>query len=145
MESFNGGNNFAFCRHTSQKVMYSKLRRYLISVSLSGVSVILTRDMWHTAYDVAEHYHYFQKPWDNHTSLLETQKLNIPCLTGKPSLVRKWASDIEGVGVKLGMEAEKLFKRPIVLANSQESDWLRLNHIGVATAQKIVKEIYGRG
>jgi ERCC4-type nuclease len=130
-------------KYRSQVVRYNKLFRYLISIQLSGVIVITTRDVEQTAYNIVELYHYFGKPWDGHTSLLEIQKLNIPEMRGKPSLVRRWASDLDGIGVKHSMEAEKVFKTPYDLAKSDESDWLRIQGIGVGTAQNIVKQIHG--
>lgn len=145
MEGFRGGTSWGPLRYRSNRVMYSKLRRYLFSVSLSGVVVLYSRDIQQTATDICEVYHYFQKQWSNHTSLLELQKLAIPCMTGKPSLCLKWASDLSDIGVKLGMEAEKLFRRsPIRLATSQETDWLRIKGIGVPTARRIIEEINER-
>lgn len=143
MEGFSGGISWGYCRQGSKMVMYSKLRRYLFSVALSGVIVCYTRDLFHTAYDIHEWYHYFQKPWDHHTSLMELQVLNIPTLRAKPTLVRKWANDIEDVGTKLSLDAEMLFKTPIKLATSEEQDWLKIRGIGVPTAQKIIRQIWG--
>lgn len=129
-------------RYRQQMTRYSKLFRYLLSVQLAGTIVIITRDMEHTAFNICECFSYFSKKWEDHTSLLETQKLNMPSLTGRPSLVRKWASDLEGVGVKYSMEAEKIFRTPYELAQSDERDWLSIPGIGVKTAQSIVKQIH---
>lgn len=143
MEGFNNGCSWGYVSHRSQRTMYAKAYRYLISVSLSGVIVTHTRDLFHSAFNICEWFHYFQKPWGGHTSLQELQKINIPTLQSKPSLTRKWATDLEGIGVKLGAEAEKVFKRPITLANADELEWLRVPGVGVKTAQSIVKEIWG--
>lgn len=133
-----------YCRPAGKTVMYSKLRRYLFSVSLSGVHVTYTRDLTHTAQDIIEWYWYFQKQWKDHTALLEMQKLNIPSLSGKPSLVRRWAADLEGIGVMKSADAERAFKKPITLATADEVDWItRVPGIGVKTAQSIWREIHG--
>lgn len=142
MEGFNG-MSWGQCRYRSQRVMYSKLYRYLLSLSLSGVIVTYSRDLWHTAFNICEIYHYFQKPWDQHTSMLQTQQLAIPSLTGKPSVTRGWATWLTGVGVKLSIDAEKLFRKPRVLANANVEDWQKLHGIGRRTAEQIVKEIIG--
>lgn len=142
MESQNGCNYYE-CRYRSRTTLYAKLYRYLLSVALSGVIITYPRNLYETAYNCCEIYHYFQKPWDQHTSLLQTQTLAIPDMRVKPPLVRRWAADIEGIGVKGSMEAEQIFRRPIVLAKATEMDWMRLPRVGVATAQKIVREIYG--
>ncbi len=123
--------------------IYSKLYRYLLSVQLSGVIITPSLDLYHTAFNIVEMYHYFQKKWTAHTSLLEVHKMAIPVMTGKPKLVRKWADSIEDIGVVHGMAAEHLFKTPLALANSEESDWLTIPGIGPKTAAKIVKEIRG--
>lgn len=142
MESYNG-INYGYARYRTQRVMYAKLYRYLISVSLSGVLVSHARDLWHTAYNICEYYHYFQKPWLAHTSLREIHKLAIPMLSGRPSLVRKWANAIDGVGVKHSEGATRVFKTPIQLATSDEMQWLRIPGVGIPTAQRIVQEIRG--
>lgn len=143
MEGFSGGTSWAYCRHGSQRTMYSKLYRYLISVQLTGVIVSLSRDIFHTAYNVVEWYQYFQKAWSGHISMQELHKMALPQLHGKPPLVRKWAADIEGVGVKMSDLAARHFKRPITLAQADESEWLRIPGVGVKTAQQIVREVWG--
>ena len=130
-------------RYRSQFTRYSKLFRYLLSIQLSGTCVIITRDIEHTAFNIAEMYHYFQKKWEDHTSLLEVQKIAIPDMNNHPSLVRRWASNLDGIGVKMSQDAEQIFKTPIALAEADESAWLRIPHVGVATAQQIVRQIRG--
>ena len=143
MEGFQGGTSWGICRYRSQRTLYSKLRRYLFSVALSGVIVLYSRDIFQTAYDLTELYNYFSKKWTGHTSMVEVQKLAIPTLTGKPSLVLRWANNITDVGVKIAQDAERLFKNGRQMANASESDWLKLPGVGVKTAQQIVAEIGG--
>lgn len=129
-------------RYRTQMTRYSKLFRFLLTLQVSGIGVIITRDMEHTAYNILECYHYFEKRWEDHTSLLETQKLNMPSLTGRPSLVRRWASELDGIGVKHGMEAERLFRTPYELASSDESDWIKVPGVGAKLARSIVRQIH---
>ena len=142
MEGFRDGTSWGPCKYRSRTNPYSKLYRYLISVARSGVIITYSRNMVHSAINICEWYHYWQKK--QHTSLLEVQQLNIPDMRHHPSLTRMWASDLDGVGVQKSMEAEELFKRPIVLANASEVDWMKIEGVGVSTAQKIVRQIYGR-
>lgn len=144
MEGFNAGTSWGYCRYGSQRTLYSKLYRYLISISLSGALVAYSRDLFQTCYNITEWYHYFQKRWDGHTALQELQKVNIPTLNFKPSLTRLWANDLTGVGLKMSELAERHFKSPIKLANADETEWLRLPGIGVKTAQSIVREVWGQ-
>lgn len=129
-------------RYRTQMTRYSKLFRYLLSVQLAGTSVMITRDIEHTAYNICECFSYFQKRWEDHTALLETQKLNMPSLTGKPSLVRRWASELEGVGVKHSMDAERIFRTPFELAQGDEQDWIQVPGVGAKLARSIVKQIH---
>lgn len=143
MEGFQGGVSWAYCRYRSRQTMYHKLQRYLFSVQLSGVVYVPSRDKWHTAFNLCELFHYFQKRWADHTSLLEIQRVAIPQLTFQPSLVRKWANDLEGIGTKMSELAARHFKTPYKLAMGDESDWLRVPGVGVKTAQDVVKQIMG--
>lgn len=143
MEGYNGGVSWGFCKWRSRRTMAAEVSRYLYSVQLAGIMTAQTRDKWHTAYTVCDLFHYFQKRWDDHTSLRDIKKIAIPMLTYHPSLVRKWANDLEGVGTKLSELAARHFKTPLKLANSDESDWLRVPGIGAKTAQDIVKQIWG--
>lgn len=140
MEGFHSGINWGYCRPGGRRLMYSKLRRYLFSVSLAGVIVVYTRDLGHTAFDIVEWFHYFQK--SEHTSLMEMQKITIPTLTGKPSLTRKWAYAIEDVGTAISERAANYFKRPIKLATADEQAWLKIEGVSTKLAQKIVKQIW---
>lgn len=125
--------------------MYYKLRRYLFSVALSGVFVLYTRDVAHTAYDICECFHYFQKPWQDHKSMLSLHQrtLTIPTLNRRASLTRRWAFELGGVGMQYSEDAERIFRTPRLLANSEEQDWMKVPGIGPKTAIEIVKEIGG--
>lgn len=146
MEGFpqsDGSLKWGYCRPAGRNTMYSKLRRYLFSVTLAGIHVIYTRDIVQTAIDIIHWYWYFQKRWHDHTSLLEMQKLNIPTLNRKPTLTRKWAAALEDIGQIKSEAAEKVFRKPIALATADEVDWLRVPGVGVKTAQSIWREVHG--
>ena len=144
LERWDDRTPWNYCKPAGKAVMYYKLYRYLMSVSLAGFIVNYSQDLQHTAYNVVEWYQYFQKRWEDHTAMQEKQILNMPCITGNSSLALRWAAEIDGVGVKKSQAAEKLFNRKAIrLANSDEQDWLRIPDIGPATAKKIVDEIHG--
>lgn len=143
MEGFNGGTSWARCRYRSSNVMFSKLYRYLISVSLTGVNITYSQNIRQTAIQIAEHYHYFQKPWHKHTSMLEIQKMSIPSLAGKPSLALRWANALDGLGSKLGDLAARHFKSGRRMANASEEEWMKIPGIGAKRAIDIVREIGG--
>lgn len=130
-------------KQRTQMVRYNKLFRYLLTVQFSGVTVIWSRDIEQTAYNICEIFHWFQKPWEQHTSLLEMQKLNIPALNGRPTLLQRWAAELDGVGVKHSLDALKIFKTPYDLAKSEETDWITLPGIGAKLARSIIRQIQG--
>lgn len=146
MEGFlkDGKYSFGHARFSSQYVLYSSLFNYLLSVALSGVIITYSHSIFHTAFNIVCIYKYFQKKWANHTSLLEVDRIAIPTLTNETSLARRWAVDIDGIGVKYSAEAERMFKTPYRLAHSEESDWMRIGNIGAGTAIDIIKQIHGR-
>lgn len=137
------GKGWYACNYRSKDVLYSKLRRYLFSIGNSGVEIIYTMDGFHSACDIVELFRYYQKPWAEHTAMMETHKVALPDIRYEIPLVRKWAADIDGVGVKFSLEAEKLFKTGYHLAMGTELDWMKIKRLGVSTAQKIVREVHG--
>ena len=143
MEGFNGGTSWGVFRGRQGRQMYSSLYRYLISVSLSGCLVMHSRDMHHTARNLCELYAYFQKPWNQHTSLKAIHTVAVPSMMGRPSLTRLWARDLPGIGEKLSDMAARVFGTPFKLANAEETDWLKVPGVGVKTAQDIYRKIRG--
>lgn len=143
MEGFNNGTSWGQYRERGnggRATMYNKLYRYLISVRRAGVYLDCTRDQAQSVQNIFELYQYYQKR--QHTSMIEVQKVAIPTLVAKPSLTRRWASDLTDIGVKHSLEAERIFKTPIRLAMSSEEDWVRMRGVGVLTAQRIIREIH---
>jgi ERCC4-type nuclease len=150
MEGFKGGASWGPLRTKGNRgVNYSKLYRYLLSVQMSGVIITLSRDLFQSAYNICEMYQWFQKPWHSHTALHQTQKLAISDMRGKPSLAKRWAADLDDVGVIYSLEAEQHFDTARALANADWPDWADLigpggKRLGVTAAQSIVKSINSR-
>jgi ERCC4-type nuclease len=103
--------------------------------------ITYSQDIAGTARNVVEHYKYFQKKWTEHKSMLEMQKLNLPCIDGRPSLARQWAAALTGIGPDLSERAAKHFGSGLALAVADESDWTEINGIARPTARKVIKEI----
>lgn len=141
MEGFRGGAAWGPCKYRQRAPLYSKLFNYLVSVAMSGVIITFSRDMYGTAYNVCMLYDYFQKPWDSHTSMSEVQLLPLAEVGGRPSLVLRWATQIDDIGVKLGKRAEELFPSAYDLGQSTAEDWVKIKGISARTAQRIEREI----
>lgn len=131
------------CKPSGKPVMYSKLKRYLLSVQQSGVTVTVSRDMFQTAYDICEIYHWWQKPWAEHKSMLQTQTIIIPSLMGKPNLVRRWAKELPGVSETIMDRMGQKFKLPVDLALADIPTFMSIDGVGSVKAEKIFKEIRG--
>lgn len=145
-------------RYGGKRVMYAKLRRYLFSITMAGAHVLYTTDIAHTAYDICELYHWFAKPWRQHTSMQQMytgyawdaevkqseELVMIPTLDRRPSLVRRWAASLDGIGVKLSADAERVFRTPRALADADEADWLNIPSMTMKSATDLVKQITGR-
>jgi ERCC4-type nuclease len=148
MEGFNGGASWGRCRY-QHDLPYSKLFNYLVSVALTGVIITLSRDMYHTAYNVCCLYEYFRGPWDAHTSMREIQKLPLYGIGGRPSLVKRMAAQIDGIGVKLAEAAEAHFGTSDLaverMMTATPAEWAKIKGISLQTAERIVKEIRGQG
>ncbi len=143
MEGFRGGAAWAGCKYRQQFPRYDKLFNYLLSVAMSGVIITCSRDMYMTAFNICCLYDYFQKPWDRHTSMEEIEKLPMWEVGGRSSLVKRWAAQFDGVGVRLATEAEQTFVSGKHMGLSNVEDWAGIKGIGRNTAVRIVKEIRG--
>lgn len=144
MEGYRGGTSWGQLRSRGRPMTYSHLYRYLISLSLSGAIVMYSLNVFHTCMNIVEWYHYCQKPWRKHTSMMQMRHLAIPTLQAKPPLIRRWAADIEDIGVTISERAARHFRTPIQMAQATEVEWQQIPGIGKATAQKIVREIQGK-
>lgn len=142
MESHNGVT-WGYSRSAGQRTTYSKLFRYLLSVQMSGAYVCCPRTLFESAYQIHEWYHHLRKRWADHGALLEMHAITLPSLRERPSLVRRWAKELDGIGVKLSDAAARTFKTPRALADADESEWLKVPGVGVKTAQSIYREVLG--
>lgn len=146
MEGFrkrDGEMSWGYCKPGGRPVKYEKLYRYLLSIALSGVIITYSRDLFGTAFNICEIYHYFQKQWDEHTSLLSIHAPSPPDMRDRPSLVRRWAYALTDVGAKTSIDLERRYKTGGDLADATEDELLQVPGIGKKTAKQIVREIAG--
>lgn len=140
------GVSWGYCRPRGRPILFSVLYNYLLSVAHSGVTVTYPADSYQLCCQVKAAYHYYQKRWKDHTAMLDMKTIALPTLElNGPSLVRKWAADIDAIGTKRSMQAERLFKKPIKLATADEMAWLGIDGISPAMATRIVRQIHGIG
>jgi len=127
---------------TGRPVLYEKLFNFMSSVSvIAGTHCIISSNMAETAHQISALFKWFQKHWEQHTSMLEVHRVALPQFT-KPSFERRVASQIDGIGVNRSIECEKYFKTVPKMINAGEEEWI--NIVGARTAQKIVRQIHGK-
>ena len=95
-------------------------------------------------------YHWWQKPIESHTSTKrwstggsgEKKQLGLGD-AGKPSLVRRWAAELPGVGWEIAKKTEEHFGCVHNMILASEQDWQTIEGIGKITAKRIIEEIHG--
>jgi NAD-dependent DNA ligase len=61
----------------------------------------------------------------------------------RPSLVRRWARELDGIGVDLSKQVERRFPRPIDMTLASVQDWMEIPGVGKKKATSLVKDIQG--
>ena len=119
---------------------------YLTAINAStGVNVLITPDMAETALVIEELHHWWNQPWEKHHSHLMLNKLNPPSVylwPGRPSLIRRIASELPGIGFERVAEVEKAFGTVRRMFDAAEEDWRLLEGIGKVTAKNVWRALH---
>lgn len=137
-------------------IMYSRYDQYLTELARDlGVIVKRTADVQETASVIRALWDNFQSPPDEHQSLHSIHKAPLrDVLLVKPSLLRRIASELPGVGWEWSKSAEARFRSVREMANADVADWTGIQHesdngrvrrLGKKTADKVVSAIVGGG
>ena len=59
----------------------------------------------------------------------------------KPSLKRRWANELTGIGWEKSQKVASHFKSALELANASKEDWIKIEGIGTKIAEQSVEEI----
>lgn len=121
---------------------YGRLESYLTQLEYyAGVRVFFTRDAKDTAHKVINIYRTFQKPPEEHASLLGFHEVAAPVgLDGRPSLMRRTFKEQHGIGWDLSARAEAYFRSQgytIVQALQAGAEWQEIERIGPEIARMI--------
>jgi ERCC4-type nuclease len=120
------------------------LDKYLLTLELrGGCGTKRTYNSDETAQFLAAVHSWWSDPWASHRGHLA---LHTPpdamCLV-RPSLVRRWAAELPGIGFeKSGAVAER-FKTPLALALATEDELRRVDGIGKKIAANAIQAIQG--
>lgn len=106
-----------------------------------GLVIIHTNCEAHTAAEVNALYHWFQKPWTNHTSC-DVIHRNVAYATTKGASTKmKVFTSFPGLGGERAVAAMKHFKSIRAMVNADADEWCSIDGIGRKTAEKIIKEL----
>ena len=120
---------------------YSRLSSYLYQISLYlGVLVLRSHNSRETVQHVIDLYHLFQKEPEKHSSLHGFYSPPIPQkLLVKPSLVRRVAKELPGIGWQKSETVAQHFHSVRAMVNATEAEWRGLDGIGVKGAKAIAE------
>lgn len=105
---------------------------------MTGIHVWQTQSERETAaYLLAFHRWWTQKEFDAHKSHLQSGHKATPLIT-RMSMLRRWASELPGIGYGKSGLVERHFKSPIAMVNSTIEDWLEIPKIGKVIAANVI-------
>lgn len=127
-------------------IEYSRVDGYLNTLeTVEGVTVKRVGSEKESATVLIDLWHWWQKPIESHTSTKkwggEKKQLGLGD-AGKPSLVRRWAAELPGVGWELAKRVEDKFGCVHGMVLAEERDWITIQGIGKETAKRIMLEIH---
>ena len=127
-------------------IQYSRFDQYLSEVSLFlGIMVKRSVNVKETAAQVKALWLLYQKPPSEHHSLKSIYTTPVPGqnLLLRPSLVRRMAKELVGVGWQRSGDVDKRFKSIREMVDATEKDWLEIPGVGKKTAKSVVMALNG--
>lgn len=111
---------------------------------IAGIIVITTRDDRETAIAVKNLYHWWQKDWDEHKGHVGFYVEPHPvAVMKKPSLLRRIAKELPGVGWDRSRAIEAAFPCVKDMVNAAEHKWKQIPGIGGTLAARIIGALKG--
>lgn len=142
-----GNKTWKGVRLGRRQYMMRDLDCFLNTLALTtGVQIRQTSTKRHTALLTYNLYNWFQK--EEHTSHLAMHKNRFiddgsdGILFAKPSLLRRVAAELTGVGWKRSLDVSKHFHSIEEMVMAEEKEWLEIPGIGKTLAPRIVEEIH---
>lgn len=120
------------------------LLAWILTIELrGGLHVRQTYDELETARFVAALAHWWTaKEWAEHKSHLALYQPPDQSLFVKPSLVRRIAAELPGVGFDKSKAVERYFPTAFELIAADEREWLKIDGIGKTLAARIVGALH---
>jgi ERCC4-type nuclease len=140
-----GGGGWQEWRFGNERWTGNRVYGYLNTLELkAGVHIHHTATPMETVQWANRLYKWWSKGWDEHTSHIGTGcgKLPSPCggmvQLSKPTLMRRIAKELPGIGTKLSGEVMKYFSCAGEMVLASEKDWMRMPGVGKGIAEKVV-------
>lgn len=133
----------------SRRFMYREINNFLTSIdTMSPVRLRRSGNTQETVQIVSDLYAWFNnKRWrDHHTfdAVYKAQEGRVPLEIRKPSLVRRVAAELPGVGIGKARSVEQHFGCVQSMVDASVGDWIKIDGIGAKTAERIVCAILGQ-
>lgn len=142
------GRDVAFFNTVYSALTYSQMQKYLFTLeNLAGVRVRFTSTQADTLGYLASLYHWWQKPWGKHHAHLslpsreDSHPARIEAMFRRPSVLRRIASCLPGVGWTRSRAIARRFHSVSAMVDASPTDWLGVEGIGPRTATAIHKAL----
>lgn len=133
--------------HGRRQYTLRELDGFLNTLAIeTGLQIRQTGTLHHTAMTVYNLYNWWQK--DAHTSHLAMHKNRFiddgsqGILLGRPSLVRRIAAELPGIGWGRSKDVEAYFKTMEAMMAADEKEWRKVRGIGKVLASKVWEELH---
>lgn len=130
----------------SRHYLYREMALYLLSLVIrGGVHVQHTQSRVETVRWLASLDSWWAKPWSEHRGHLALyHKTGVwPHTFVPPSLVRRIAAELPGVGWERSGAVSDHFKSVLEMVRASETDWQEIDGIGKTLAKRIVSALEG--
>jgi ERCC4-type nuclease len=129
-----------------RKVRAADIWTFLTSLEVFySLTVRLTRSVEETVDTLRQLDRWWGKPWNKHNSIMmkATPATRVSLAPGKPSLVRRVAVELPGIGIDRAKLVEKEFRSVVEMVEAPEHRWEGIPGIGKQTARMVVRAVRG--
>jgi ERCC4-type nuclease len=133
-------------RH-GRRYKYTEVHSYLTSLeTMAGVSMRFTRTVAETIATVQSLYDWWQKDWEDHKAhmmMSKPQPTSIFLNPDGPSLLRRMAVELPGIGWERAKYVEAVFPTVERMVRATQKDWEEIPGIGKVTAKSAFNALRG--
>lgn len=124
------------------RIKEEDLRKWIITLELlGGLHIRETSSVFRTVEFLAALDGWWSKPWDEHKGHLAIYTSADAALFNKPRLVRRWAAQLDGIGVGKSEQVDHHFESAHAMATATVDDWMKVRGIGKLLATRAVEQI----